>query len=415
MADLRDGPAPPRRGAGVYVHFPYCAKKCPYCDFNSHVVDHDDAAYADVVLAELEHRAAEIAGPLVSIYFGGGTPSRWAPEQVGRVIRAIRDRLGLEEDAEITLEANPGTVAEARLVAYVAEGVNRFSIGTQSFIDAELEALGRIHDAAAGRRAVEIAQRTGARVSLDLIYAQPGQSRADVDRSLDVALALAPDHVSAYTLTVEPDTILGRQKRLGLFVEMADDDQADLIEHVTGRLADAGYERYEVSSYAKPGRRAVHNSLYWTGAPYLGLGAGAHGFTYASDLSAGRRYGNVKAPERYLTGRFETFFDEAQDRRDLLTDRLWVGLRPIWGVDVGALAERATAPGLLALAPTLDRLVAEDLLIAEGTRYRPTARGFLFADRIARVILDAMAQLDIDEGPPPKSTCWADRATRNSN
>lgn len=378
---------------GVYVHFPYCAKKCPYCDFNSHTVAHDDVQYADVVLAELEHRADAIEGPSVSLYFGGGTPSRWAPDQVGRVIRAVRDRVGLVEGAEITLEANPGTVVEDRLAAYVAHGVTRFSIGTQSFVDAELVALGRIHDAASGLRAVRAAKNTGARVSLDLIYAQPRQSRADVDRSLDAAFELAPDHVSAYTLTVEPDTILGRQKRLGLFDPMPDDDQASLIEHVTTRLADAGYARYEVSSYARPGQRAVHNSLYWTGAPYLGLGAGAHGFTFASDRSAGRRYGNVKAPERYLAGTFETYFDETQDRMDLLTDRLWVGIRPAWGVDLAALSEEFGLDVVAAFAPALDPFVARGLLEREGSRYAPTAAGFLFTDAIARAILDASASL----------------------
>lgn len=378
---------------GVYVHFPYCAKKCPYCDFNSHTIEHDDAQYADVILAELEHRAGDIEGPAVSLYFGGGTPSRWDPVQVGRVIRAVRDRVRLEMDAEITLEANPGTVAEDRLHAYVEQGVNRFSIGTQSFIDAELEALGRIHDAAAGLRAVRAAKATGARVSLDLIYAQPGQSRADVDRSLDAALALEPEHVSAYTLTVEPDTILGRQKRLGLFEEMPDDDQAALIEHVTNRLAEGGYERYEVSSYARPGHRAVHNSLYWTGAPYLGLGAGAHGFTYAADRSTGRRYGNVKAPERYLTGAFETSFDEAQDKSELLIDRLWVGLRPAWGVDLAALSEEFGLDVEGRFAPVLARFVDGGILAQDGPRFAPTSRGFLFTDAVARAILSAARDL----------------------
>lgn len=388
---------------GLYVHFPYCAEKCPYCDFNSHVLAHDDERYADVILAELEHRAPSIDGPLRSIYFGGGTPSRWDPTQVGRVIHGITDRLGLRDGAEVTLEANPGTVAEDRMAGYVENGVNRFSIGAQSFIDDELVQLGRIHDAPAGGRAVRIAKQTGARVSLDLIYAQPGQTLDDVDRSLDAALALEPDHVSAYTLTVEPDTVLGHRERVGLFTPMPEDQQAALIEHVTQRLADAGYRRYEISNYARPGAEAIHNSLYWVGAPYLGLGAGAHGFTVAPDLSSGRRYENVKPPDKYLEGRFEERFEERLGRAELVTDRLWVGLRPAWGVDVAALAAEAGIPLEPVFGDVLEQSVQSGWLSADGTRYALTENGFLFADRIARAILEAGRLLDRIEGTSPKS------------
>ncbi|MCB9650492.1 MAG: radical SAM family heme chaperone HemW [Deltaproteobacteria bacterium] len=382
---------------GVYVHFPYCEKKCPYCDFNSHAVAHDDGAYADAILAELAGRAHELGpGAVRSIFFGGGTPSLWDPPQVGRVIAAVEATFGFSEAPEITLEANPGTVVPDRFKAYVAHGVNRFSIGAQSFTDRELVSLGRIHGADQAHRAVAAALDTGARVSLDLMYGLPGQSWADVARSVERATALEPHHISAYTLTIEPDTALGRRTRLGLFTPMEDDDQAGLIHDVTAALAAAGYQRYEISNYAREGFEAVHNSLYWTGGPYLGLGAGAHSYAPAPDLSAAVRRENVKAPETYLqaalAGDFTPRSQEDLDRWGVVADRLWVGLRPRWGVDVEALAEQSGlgASLLEALLPALEGLAGRGLVARHGPRWAPTAEGFLFADLIARTLLDAV-------------------------
>ncbi len=400
-------PAPPdppvtARDAAVYVHFPYCARKCPYCDFNSHVVAHDDRAYADAVIAELDARAPELRVPeggLASVFFGGGTPSRWAPAEVGRVIAAIRARLGLRPGCEVTLEANPGSVAAERFAAYVAAGVTRFSIGVQSFIDAELEALGRVHDAAAAARAVEAAVATGARVSLDLMYAFPGQTWDDVARSLDRALELGTEHLSIYTLTVEPDTALGRRARLGLFVPMDDDRQAELIDRVNARLAGAGFGRYEISNHARPGAESRHNALYWVGGAYLGLGAGAHGYLPAPGLASAWRGENVKSPEDYLegarTGRFPRRFEERLDRRAVIGDRLMVAFRGAWGLDVAALAAEAGCVGVLEplLVPALEALVRQGLLGSAGTRYFPSERGMLFNDAIARTLLGAARAL----------------------
>ena len=386
---------------GVYVHFPYCEKKCPYCDFNSHAVPHDDGAYADAILAELAGRAGELGpGPVRSLFFGGGTPSLWDPPQLGRVIRAVAETFGFEGTPEITVEANPGTVVPDRFRAFVAEGVNRFSIGVQSFADAELVHLGRIHGADQAERAVQAALDTGARVSLDLMYGLPGQTWPDVARSVARALALAPHHISAYTLTIEPDTALGRRTRLGLYKPMDDDGQAALIHRVTDALGDAGYQRYEISNYAQPGFEAVHNSLYWTGGPYLGLGAGAHSYAPAPGLASAVRRENVKGPDAYLRaamgGDFTPRFTETLDRWGVVADRLWVGLRPRWGVDVGELAEASGLGAALRarLDPTLEGLAARGLVRREGSRWAPTAEGFLFADLVARTLLDAVPVSD---------------------
>lgn len=380
---------------GLYVHFPYCEKKCPYCDFNSHVLPHDDHRYADAILRELADRAGpyQARGPFRTLYFGGGTPSLWAPEAVARVIAGAR-AAGLVDGAEITLETNPGTVHERLFEGFVAAGVNRFSIGTQSFQDGELVQLGRIHDATAGARAVRLALATGARVSLDLIYAQPGQSRDDVDRSLDRALTLAPHHVSAYTLTVEPGTALGRKYEAGTFDPMEDDAQAELIEHVTARLEGAGYLRYEVSSYAPAGQEARHNTIYWVGGPYLGLGAGAHSYLPAPGLAGGHRRANLKSPGEYearaLSGAHTPGFEEHTSREDTLAERLMLGVRTRFGLDLSRLAADAgleLASLEAQLAPTVEALVREGLLVRRGPVIAPTARGFLFADGIGRRLL----------------------------
>jgi putative oxygen-independent coproporphyrinogen III oxidase len=383
---------------GLYVHFPYCEKKCPYCDFNSHVMPHDDDRYADAIVKEIELRAEAYARgrPFSTIYFGGGTPSLWAPSCVGRVISFVNERFGLVSGAEITLEANPGTVHEQLFSSFVEAGVNRFSIGAQSFIDQELVQLGRIHDAGASARAVAAAKRSGARVSLDLIYGQPGQSWAVVERSVDRALALEPDHLSAYTLTIEPGTVLARQRDSGAFTPMADDDQAELIERVTSRFESAGYVRYEISSYAPEGSEARHNTIYWMGGDYLGVGAGAHSYRAFPDLRGAHRSANVKSPieweSRALSGESTLGFEERLEKKDAIAERLMLGMRVRWGIDLASLAaEGGLDLGALeaAIAPDLGALAVDGLITRDGTLVRPTPRGFLFADAVGRRLLEA--------------------------
>ena len=378
---------------GVYVHFPYCRSKCPYCDFNSHAVPHDDRRYANAVLAELRVRGDALDGAISSLYFGGGTPSRWAPSEVARVRSAVDARFGLTQNAELTLEANPGSLTMERFDAYRRVGFNRFSIGVQSFDEGELAILGRDHTAEAAARAVRFARRTGASVSLDLIYGLPGQRWASVRANLDQALELRPDHVSAYTLTIEPDTVLARRTRLGLFRPMPDDAQAELIVRVTEYLERHGYRRYEISSYARPGCEARHNSAYWAGGTYLGLGAGAHSYLPRADGSAIRRE-NVRSPETYvracLAGTPRAQFEENLEARRVLADRLMVAMRVAWGLDPADFIQHVGAPrGLEArLMAQLHDLEARGWVVERDGRFRPTAPGFLFNDAIAGALMD---------------------------
>lgn len=401
-SDLRDRPPVSSADVGLYVHFPYCEKKCPYCDFNVHAVPHDDRLYADAIIREIDARAPAFfarARAFSTIYFGGGTPSEWAPDEVGRVIRFARERFGLKPGGEITLEANPGTVAAERLHRFVELGVTRFSLGVQSFIDPELEALGRSHSAVEAERIVTIARSTGAEVSIDLIFGLPGQSEDDLFRSIDRAIAVSPEHVSAYTLTVEPKTALGRRARLGLFQPMEDDRQADLIDSLAFRLAKAGLARYEVSSYARPGKEAVHNTIYWVGGPYLGAGAGAHSYLPGPGLKGASRRENKRAPAEYIEearlGLFRPEFEEALEERDAIAERMIVGVRTRWGFDLDALAREAGLDGPLqaAVEPAIAGLEQAGLLARASDRVRPTARGFLFTDLIARRLWEGIEVL----------------------
>ena len=395
---LGPSPGPVRSSdAGVYVHFPYCEHKCPYCDFNSHVQRHDDDAYASAILRELELRGETLRAPphgLASVYFGGGTPSLWAPRSVERVLRAIERRWGLKPGAEVTLEANPGTASTATLRGYRAAGVNRFSIGCQSFSDRELKTLGRIHTADGALRAVEAAHETGARVSLDLIYGLADQTIPQALDSLERAIGLDPHHISAYTLTVEPATALGRRARLGLYRPLPDDAQAEMIETISLRLEQSGFPRYEVSSYARPEHVAVHNSLYWTGGAYLGLGAGAHSYLPTFTETGGLRRETEASPQRYLQqaheGDFQPSFQERLDAGALLRDRLMLVFRTRFGLDVQALtrelgASRRVPEVLEAGLQTLER---QGLVRRTKSLWAPTRRGFLFNDALARAMLE---------------------------
>lgn len=390
------------RDAAVYIHFPYCALKCVYCDFNSHVCPHDDVAYADAVLSELEARGDALQPPssgLASVFFGGGTPSRWAPAQVGRVLSAVRSRYGLRGNAEVTLEANPEGMAAGGFEGFRAAGINRFSIGCQSFDDNDLKTLGRLHDRESAIRAVRSAKATGAQVSLDLIYGLPAQTEASALASVDAAAALRPDHVSAYTLTIEPETVLARRVRLGTFRPMPSDQQATLIDAVTQRLAHHGYERHEVSNYARSGRVAVHNTLYWLGGAYLGLGAGAHSYLPAPDLSVAVRRENERSPEKYVdqavSGAVRARFEERRDVRGVLEDRAMLVFRSIFGLDPSELASEAGLEGIRqdVLREHLATLEKKGLLERRGSRWRPTDRGFMFNDTVARAMMDVVGEV----------------------
>ncbi len=296
MALSSDREGTPRRGFGIYIHWPFCEAKCPYCDFNSHVaggVDH--ARWRKALLRELHHGARDApTRPVSSVFFGGGTPSLMEPDTVAALLRAVVDLWPVDGDLEVTLEANPSSVEAARFSAFAAAGVNRVSIGVQSLDDDALRFLGRVHDADTARRAVAVAARHFRRRSIDLIYARPGQTAAAWRRELNEALSMADGHLSAYQLTIEKGTAFYRQG-----VPAAEDEIAlDLYAVTQEVLAGAGLPAYEVSNHARPGEACRHNLTYWRGGDYLGVGPGAHGRLTPGELTEAVR--NLPNPEAWL-------------------------------------------------------------------------------------------------------------------
>lgn len=285
------------RPIAVYVHIPFCTVKCGYCDFNAYAgMDNLKDAYGAALVAEVHANAPLLSGRTVaSIGFGGGTPSEVAADHVAGVVAAIREHARLEPAAEVTLEANPGTLDRPELEALREAGVTRLSIGAQSFHADELRFLDRIHSPEATAAAVELARRSGFEsIGLDLIYGLPGQSSEAWAASLDAAIRLDPDHISIYALTVEEGTPLARRVRKGEVIPLDPDAVADLYDAATDRLAAAGYLQYELSNWARPGHHSRHNLVYWTDGDYLAIGAGAHGYL------GGERYENVAHPRAYI-------------------------------------------------------------------------------------------------------------------
>lgn len=271
----------PRRGFGLYVHWPFCVSKCPYCDFNSHVREQIDAArWQKAYLAELAHYAEAGIGAdetITSVFFGGGTPSLMPPDTAAAILQAARGYWAFSDDVEITLEANPNSAEAGKFAAFAQAGVNRLSIGVQSFDAAVLKFLGRAHDAGEARRAIEAAQKAVSRYSFDLIYARPEQTAESWRAELTGALALAGDHLSLYTLTIEPNTGFAGAVARGALHPMPSDDQAALYDLTQDIMEQAGMPAYEISNHAKPGGESRHNLVYWRSGDYIGIGPGAHG------------------------------------------------------------------------------------------------------------------------------------------
>ncbi|MCB1897242.1 MAG: oxygen-independent coproporphyrinogen III oxidase-like protein [Zoogloeaceae bacterium] len=289
----------------LYVHFPWCVRKCPYCDFNSHALRGEvpQARYVDALLADLESALPQIWGRRIqSVFVGGGTPSLIDPEQLGRLLDGVRALGNLAPAAEVTLEANPGALDAGRFTAFRDAGVNRLSVGVQSFDDGLLAAIGRIHDGAEARRAVAAAMACFERVNLDLMYGLPGQTPALLAHDLDIALDYGPEHLSCYQLTLEPNTEFHASPP-----SLPDEDSvAWMHDTVEARLAGAGFEHYEVSAFARPGRGCTHNLNYWRFGDYLGIGAGAHG--KLSDRHGVVREVRHRHPRRYLEAAVERAF-----------------------------------------------------------------------------------------------------------
>lgn len=376
---------------GLYIHWPFCAKKCPYCDFNSHVrVAPDEEAWIAGVIAEL-HLVAAMQGqrrPAVNtVYFGGGTPSLMHPASIGRIIEEAAKLWPCPKDMEITLEANPASADAERFAGYADAGVNRLSLGVQSFRDETLKFLGRLHDVAQAKAALAHAQAIFSRVSFDLIYAVPGQSIEAWRQELAEALAYGTEHLSAYQLTIEPITPFATMQKRGLF-RMPDDEAAVALYETTQEMtAAAGLPAYEISNYARPGAESRHNLLYWRYGDYAGAGPGAHG---RLDLY-GRRFAFLceRLPERWKEkieqkGHGFANVDEI-DRREGAREHLLMNLRLTEGLDIAAYQTRwaTTLP-----ADKLANLTELGLIATTDGRLRATLPGRLVLNRIIAELAD---------------------------
>lgn len=381
----------------VYVHIPFCTMKCGYCDFNAYAgMDGLKDAYAAAMVAEIHKNAPLLAGrEIVSIGFGGGTPSEVPPAHIAAVIAAIREHAGTFDPAEITLEANPGTLDDSLFDELRQAGVTRLSIGAQSFHADELRFLDRIHTPRATSAAIELARRAGFQhIGLDLIYGLPGQSLAEWMASLNAAIELNTDHVSCYALTVEDGTLLGRRVREGKVTPIDPDLAADMYEAAAASLGDAGFEHYEISNWARSGGRSRHNMTYWTDGEYLAIGAGAHGYL------TGDRYENIAHPRAYIAAvqvnpgpRPALSAIHSLPRNIQISDWVSLRLRMLNGFAASSFRDRFNADLSALLGPPLQEL-AEAGVLDVGETVRLTRRGVLLHGEVSarlRAYLQAAA------------------------
>lgn len=365
----------------LYVHWPFCVSKCPYCDFNSHVRDSiDQDAWREALLADLAHEAALIPGrTLTSIFFGGGTPSLMEPGTVESIIAAARNHWQAAPGIEITLEANPNSVESARFADLARSGVNRLSLGLQSFDDQALRFLGRAHSSRDGFRALEIAQRNFRRVSFDLIYALPGDSEDRWSAMLAQALSLGTGHLSLYQLTIEPGTRFATMVARKTFKPLEEDAAAALYELTDAMTSAAGMGSYEISNHARRGQESRHNLSYWRYRDYAGVGPGAHG------RRLGRRTMRHRKPENFLSAVTRSGNGIVEETQLCATEAgdeaLVMGLRLSEGIDAGAIAARFGLPALVQWK-RVDRLVRSGHLERDGSRISLTSRGRLLLDHI---------------------------------
>ena len=374
----------------LYIHIPWCVKKCPYCDFNSHGQKGElpVADYVAALVRDLEQDLPLVWGRTVhSVFFGGGTPSLFKPEAIGAILEACSARLRFAPSAEITMECNPGTAEHGRFEAYRAAGVNRISFGIQSFDDGCLQRLGRIHDSREAERAVKLAQDAGYdNLNLDLMYALPGQDLAMALHDVERAIALQPAHLSHYQLTMEPNTAFAARPPEGL----PDEDSAwDIQEACITRMADAGYAQYEVSAYARPGRQCAHNLNYWRFGDYLGIGAGAHGKISSGATGEVLRRWKPKNPRDFLAhaGTAQGIGgDDPIAPANLPFDYMLNALRLVEGF---SLADFEVRTGLdrAVIASVLEAARARGWLEADGGHWRPTELGRRFTNDVIGLFL----------------------------
>ncbi|WP_140636663.1 radical SAM family heme chaperone HemW [Methylibium rhizosphaerae] len=372
----------------LYIHLPWCLQKCPYCDFNSHEWREGGQApegrYLEALRADLEAALPQVWGRrIVSVFIGGGTPSLFSPDSIEQLLADVRARLPMEPGCEITLEANPGTFERERFRAFRQAGVTRLSIGVQSFNDAKLKALGRVHDRAQAIAAVEEAKASFETFNLDLMYALPGQSVDELEADLAQALAFEPPHLSVYHLTIEPNTMFAKHPP-----QVPDDDTAfEMLDRITERTAAAGLARYEISAYARPGHRCLHNLNYWHFGDYLGIGAGAHSkLSFAHRIVRQVRW---REPAAYM---HKALAGEAVSNEhevaaaDLPFEYMLNALRLKEGFELARFSERTGLP-VMAIQRALGEAEAKGLLARDLQHAWPTERGFDFLSDLQSLFL----------------------------
>ncbi|TCT10353.1 anaerobic coproporphyrinogen III oxidase [Paralcaligenes ureilyticus] len=372
----------------LYVHVPWCVRKCPYCDFNSHALSGElpEQQYLAALRADLEQALPLVWGrQVVTIFIGGGTPSLLSAAAIDQMLAMFRLYLNILPDAEITLEANPGTVEAGRFAEYARSGVNRISLGIQSFNDQALKALGRIHDAKQACAAIEIAQKAVGRVNLDIMFALPSQSLDGCRRDLRQAISFNTEHLSLYHLTMEPNTVFAKFPPA-----VPDDDSAAAMQDMIAEQTTlGGWERYEVSAYAKANARCRHNLNYWEFGDYLGIGPGAHGkLTFHDKIT---RHAKLKNPVSWMEHAPRLDGSHIAEERTVGADELGFEfmlnvLRLKNGVAASSFTER-TGLSVLAIAPAIDRAVARGLLESDPTRFKATALGWQFLNDLQEEFL----------------------------
>jgi oxygen-independent coproporphyrinogen III oxidase len=375
----------------LYIHIPYCQSKCPYCDFNSYAAPTwPEAEYVRALVGEMARRAAAppwAGQPVKTIFFGGGTPSLFAPESIGALIEASDRLFGIERGAEITLEANPGTVNEVKLRCFRVAGVNRVSFGAQSFDPGILSSLGRIHSADEIRAAAGLAHRAGfERLNLDLIFAVPGQQLEHVAKDIAEAAALSPDHISAYNLTFEEGTAFFTELKRGRIQPLATDEQASMYDLVRSELPRRGFPMYEISNYAPLGHESRHNLSYWRAESYLGIGAGAHSCDLDEASRNARRWWNQRLPARYISAVHADETVEAGSevipKTTLQSEFVFLNLRLRQGFQLREFEERFGESFDARFGSVAAGMVGGGLLAREGGRIFLTDRGLEIADSV---------------------------------
>lgn len=368
----------------LYLHIPWCLAKCPYCDFNSHAVvaEMDEAAYVEALLADLELDLPRVSGrELVSIFIGGGTPSLFSGVAIERLLQGVASRIQLVSDLEITLEANPGTLEAGRFADYRRAGVNRLSIGVQSFNDHHLKALGRVHDRQQALDAVAAAREAGfENVNLDLMFALPGQTVEQALEDVATAVALEPAHISYYQLTLEPNTLFHAAPP----VLPTEEKQWEIERQGQEALQQAGYERYEISAFARPGRQCRHNLNYWRFGDYLGIGAGAHGKLTDSATGAVERNWRVRSPDAYLAaaGSPEMIAGtRALEKEDRIMEFMMNALRLREGFS-RELFEQRTGCALVDVEQPIAGALEKGLIEQDSGWVRPTPRGHRYLNEL---------------------------------